>query len=98
LHPLWTDLQAHIDSFNVQGVLRSFDEKGLLETRLMRMAVSIQGYLKNIAAIDCVMNGKEMVSNMDALRHLQGLLFQVHDPLTWKPDVQKRMDAIRLGK
>lgn len=98
LHPLWSDLQAHIETLNVQGVLRSFDEKELLQARLMRMAVSIQGYLKAIAATDCVMHGKEMVSNKEALLHLQGLLAHVHDPLTWKSDVQKRIDAIRLGK
>ena len=98
LHPLWSDLQAHIDTLNVQGVLRSFDQKELLQARLMRMAVSVQGYLKAIAATKCVMHGKEMVSNKEALLHLQGLLAHVHDPLTWKTDVQKRIDVIRLGK
>lgn len=98
LHPLWSHLQAHIDTLNVQGVLRSFDEKELLQARLMRMAVSIQGYLKAIAAMDCVLHGKAMVSNTEAQAHLQGMLARIHDPLTWKTDVQKRIDAIRLGK
>jgi hypothetical protein len=44
------------------------------------------------------LHGKAMVSNTEALQHLQGLLFHIHDPLTWKTDVQKRIDAIRLGK
>jgi hypothetical protein len=69
-----------------------------LNARLMRIAVSIQGYLKRIAAVECVLHGKPMVSNVEALMHLQGLLFQVHDPLTWKTDVQKRIDAIKLGQ
>lgn len=98
LHPLWQSLQAHITTLNCEGVIRSFDEKELLQARLMRMAVSIQGYLKAIAAIKCVMQDKDMVTNTEALQHLQGLLFNVHDPLTWKTDVQKRVDALRFGK
>lgn len=98
LHPLWQSLQAHIVTLDCEGVIRSLDEQELLQARLMRMAISIQGYLKAIAAIKCVMQGKDMVSNAEALQHLQGLLFNVHDPLTWKTDVQKRVDALRFGK
>jgi hypothetical protein len=83
---------------NVQGVLRSYDQKELLDARLMRIAISIQGYLKAVAAINCVRHDKPMVSNREALLHLEGLLGKVHEPLTWKTDVQKRIDDIRLGK
>jgi hypothetical protein len=98
VHPLWQALQSHIGTLHCEGVVRSLDQQELLKGRLMRMAISIQGYLKAIAAIDCVMHGKAMVSNVEALQHLQGLLFHVHDPLTWKTDVQKRVDALRLGQ
>lgn len=98
LHPLWLSLQEHIGTLNSQGVIRSFDQREALKERQMRMAVSIQGYLKAIAAIDCVIHDKDTVSSNEALQHLQGLLFRVHDPLTWKSDVKKRVNAIRLGK
>lgn len=97
LHPFWQSLQAHIGTLQAQGVCRVFDRQELLNARLMRIAISIQGYLKRIAAVECVLHDKPMLSNVDALKQLQGLLFAVHDPLTWKTDVQKPIDAIKLS-
>jgi hypothetical protein len=98
LHPLWQSLQAHIGTLQAQGVIREYDRQEVLNARLMRIAISIQGYLKRIAAVECVLQDKTMLSNAEALKHLQGLLFAVHDPLTWKTDVRKRIDAIKLGQ
>jgi hypothetical protein len=64
----------------------------------MRMAISIQGYLKRIAAVECVIHGKPMLTNTEALKYLEALLLNVHDPLTWKTDVRKRIDSIKLGQ
>jgi hypothetical protein len=98
LHPLWQSLQDHIGTLQAQGVYREFDREELLNARLMRIAISIQGYLKRIAAVECVLHDTPMLTNTEALKYLQGLLFRVHDPLTWKTDVQKRIDSIRLGQ
>ncbi len=98
LHPLWQSLQTHIDTLQAQGVYREFDTQEMLNARLMRIAVSVQGYLKRVAALECVRLGLPMQTNQDALRRLQGLLLEIHDPLTWKTDVQKRIDAIELGQ
>ena len=98
LHLLWQSLQAHIGTLQAQGVYREFDTQEMLNARLMRIAVSVQGYLKRIAALECIRLGLPMQTNQEALRRLQGLLSEVHDPLTWKTDVQKRIDAIKLGQ
>ena len=98
MHPLWVSLQTHIDTLEAQGVYREINRPELLNARLMRIAISVQGYLKRIAAVDCVLHGKPMESNTDALRSLEYLLRKVHDPLTWKTDVRKRVDEINLGQ
>ncbi len=98
LHPLWASLQAHIGALQAQGVYREIDRQELLNARLMRIAISIQGYLKRVAAVECVLHDRQMLTNSEALKHLEGLLVRVHDPLTWKTDVRKRIDSIKLGQ
>lgn len=46
LHPLWVDLQTQIQKLNATGIYREVDEMGVLNERLMRMAVSINGYMR----------------------------------------------------
>ncbi|WP_217703467.1 MULTISPECIES: hypothetical protein [Oxalobacteraceae] len=98
LNPLWQSLQAHIGTLQAQGVYREYDREEMLNARLMRIAIAIQGYLKRIAAVECVLHDKPMLTNKEAFKHLEGLLFNVHDPLTWKTDVRKRIDSIKLGQ
>ena len=57
LHPLWIDLQKQIDSLSSEGVYRSIDPESALNERLMRIAISMYGNLKQVAAIDCVQRG-----------------------------------------
>lgn len=98
LHPLWLGLQEQIKTLEAQGVYREIDPAGLFDERLMRIAISMYGYLKRIAAIDCIRLKKETVSDADALLRLERLVARVHDPLTWDSDVQKRVDLMRLGE
>lgn len=98
LHPLWLDLQAQIKALECQGVYRNIDQAAILNERLMRMAVSLYGYLKRIAAVHCIQNNEDMISNTQAAKRLEHLLAMVHDPLTWRTDVTKRIDSIRLGQ
>ena len=51
LHPLWVDLQSKIETLNAQGVYREIDPSAAMNERLMRMAISVYGYMKRIAAI-----------------------------------------------
>ena len=98
IHPLWQDLIKQIGRFQVEGVYRSFNPQIMLDERLTRIAVSMYGYLKRIAAIDCVQKGKDMISNEQAMQRITRKLELVHDRLTWEIDVKKRIDQIRLGQ
>ena len=98
LHPLWLDLQKQVEGLDYQGVYREIDQVALLNERLMRMAISLYGNLKRIAAVHGVQQGAETVSIWDAMEHFEELIYKVHNPLTWPTDVQKRITSIRLGQ
>jgi hypothetical protein len=98
LHPLWLDLQQQIATLNAEGVYREVDAGAILNERMMRMALSVYGYLKRIAAVHCIQHDEPFATTDEALRRLQQMLSRVHDPLTWRTDVEKRIDLIRLGQ
>lgn len=97
LHPLWQDLIQQIKQLSAQGVYRSIAPQLMLDERLTRIAISMYGYLKRIAAIDCVQKGLDMASNEDAIKRISQKMELIHDPLTWESDVEKRINQIRLG-
>ena len=98
LHPLWIDLQQQINKLEQQGVYRNIDEQAILNERLMRMAISMYGYLKRIAAVHCLQTGQPMISDAEALQRLENLISRVHEPMAWQTDVTKRINSIRLGQ
>lgn len=98
LHPLWLDLQERIQSFDCQGVWRELPEGEALNERLMRMAISIYGYLKRIAAVRAVQQGAASNTLSNAQAEMDQLIKQVHDPLTWNLDVESRVASIRMGQ
>jgi hypothetical protein len=98
LHPLWQDLQQHVAQMEGLGVVRELDLPALMDERLMRISISVYGYLKRIAAIKCLQGGMPAMSQEHAQRHLGTLLHRVHDQLTWETDVQRRMTEMRLGE
>lgn len=98
LHPLWVDLQQRIAELH-RLETKQVDGKDLvLDERLMRLTISIYGYLKRMAAVSCVKQGQAMIAEEEALGLLGERLRQLFDPLSWKVDVQKRMKAIELGE
>ena len=97
VHPLWTLLAEHIDQLPAQGVYREIDPQMMLDQTLMRMAISMQGYLKKIAAIECLKVGRPMLSQGQTIDRLIPLLRKVHNGLTWRTDVQRRIDQLRVG-
>lgn len=98
LHPLWSLLQDHVATLPAQGVIREVDVDERLFEQMMRLAVSVEGYVKRSAAIECVRRGGELLSHDAAIREFVAFLRRVHDPLTWRNDVLKRADEIRLGQ
>ena len=60
--------------------------------------VSVYGYLKRIAAIHAMQQGRQDVVPLPLLcPSCATLLQRVHDPLAWDGDVRKRIDEMRLG-
>jgi hypothetical protein len=70
----------------------------VLDERLMRLTISVYGYLKRMAAVSCVKDGTPMMSEEAAFGLLGDRLRRLFDPLSWKLDVQKRIKAIELGE
>ena len=97
LHPLWSMLADKIDTLPAQGVYREIDPRMMLDETLMRMAISMEGYLKKVAAIECLKEGRPMISQGQTIDRLIPLLEKVHNGLTWRGDVQRRMDQLRLA-
>ena len=98
LHELWKDLQEQISKLDHLGISKIYGKNSALEEREMRIGISILGYLKRYAAIGCVKESKDQMNVAEALRKLQGLLLSLHEPLTWKIDVEKRIKEIELGE
>lgn len=98
LHPLWADLQTRIEALGGLGVVKEIDPQAMLDERLLRLAVSVYGYLKRMAAIDGLMKGRVEVGLEETVRLLQRKLDALHDPLSWETDVDRRMTQMRLGQ
>lgn len=98
LHPLWKDLQGKIEQLNHLGIDRVFGKNAVLEERMMRIAISMYGYLKRVAAIHCVQASKEPIEADEALKHIAGFIKQLHEPLAWQMDVDKRIKEIQSGE
>ncbi|WP_221250616.1 hypothetical protein [Desulfuromonas versatilis] len=98
LHPLWKDLQARIADLKNQGVHRVIGMPAVLDERMQRMAISIFGYLKRVAAIHCIQSGKAMVDAEQALWKMEPLLRELYEPLAWQADVKKRIQEMQLGQ
>ena len=96
IHPLWVLLTEKINELPAQGVIREVDPRAVLDESLMRIAISLEGYLKKVAAIECLRRGRAMMSQRQTIEGLVPLLEQVHNRLTWPGDVQRRIDQLRL--
>jgi hypothetical protein len=97
VHPLWEDLIDHIGTFNGQGVYRDIDAQAALNERLFRIAISVYGYLKRIAAITGMQHAEDFVSLPAAEQRLRDLVQRVHDPVSWGIDVQTKREQVQFG-
>ena len=98
MHPLWLDLTERVDQMDGLGVIKELDEKALLEERFTRIAISVYGYVKRVAAIDALYTGNEKSYMDEAFQHLFNRVSELHDPLTWQQDVNRRAKEMRLGE
>jgi hypothetical protein len=98
LHPLWVDLQQRITELHTLETKRVDGKELVLDERLIRLTISIYGYLKRMAAVSCVKEGQAMMSEEEAYGLLGERLQRLFDPLSWNMDVRKRIKAIELGE
>ena len=98
LHPLWLDLIERVNQMEGLGVVRELDQLALLEERFTRIAISVYGYIKRVAAIDAIYTGVEKAYMDEAFTHLQNKITELHDPLSWQQDVNRRVKEMKLGE
>jgi len=98
MHPLWLDLIERVNQMEGLGIVRELDAQALLEERFTRIAISVYGYVKLVAAIDALYTGVEKSYVDEAFTHLQNKIMELHDPLTWQSDVNRRVEQMRLGE
>ena len=97
LHPLWQDLQARVGELDQLGVSRVDGKAVAMEYRLAEYAKSVYGYLKAVAAVYCVQKHRDLIWEEEALRHLADRMWKLHDPLSWRLDVQRKMAEVERG-
>jgi hypothetical protein len=95
---LWIDLRSQIDTFEAQGVYREVDPQAALREQAARIAVSVYGYVKRLAAIVSLQDGRDTVTLNEAEARLSALIERVHDPLSWRLDVAAKREQTRLGR
>jgi len=98
LHSLWQDLQERVAHMDGLGIVRELDMPGLLDERMMRISISMYGYMKRIAAIYSLQGKTPAISLKQARAHLSVQLERIHDPLTWEFDVERRIKEMKLGE
>jgi len=98
LHPLWRAVQQAVEELDDVDGCNAVDHRLILEHRLMVAGIAVYGYLKRIAALRCVLDGRPSMQVNEALKVLEGLTWRVHDRLSWSGDVKQRIDQIRLGQ
>ena len=98
LHPLWENLQGRIQEFGRSGADSIEGMEAVLEERLIRMAISVYGYMKRVAAIKSVREQVESVPLSEALGVITERIVSLHEPFSWELDVHRRVQEIRLGR
>lgn len=98
LHPLWIDLIEQVNQMQGLGIVRDLNRLDLYDERLTRIGMSVYGYLKRVAAIDTLYSGSDKSYIDEVFQHLQNIVSEIHDPLTWQQDVDRRVKEMRLGE
>jgi hypothetical protein len=96
-HPLWLDLVEQIVSFPARGLYREIDAEAVINDQLFRLAVSLYGYHKRIAALIGLRDRRTEVSLGEAATHVRALMHRIHEPVTWQSDVEAKRRESQYG-
>ncbi len=97
LHPLWMDMQGRIRELAHLGVCRYDGKAAALEERMVHCTRSIYGYLKRVAAIAAVQRRAQLIDEGEALAEVERRMWQLHDPLHWQVEVDRRIKEVERG-
>lgn len=99
LHPLWIALREAIDAAPQTGLIEAYNPGNALSYLLRRQIQSLYGDLKGLGALVSFLGeGQEAVSLEDLVRRLPRLLRGFHQEDLWRSELEKRMEARRLGQ
>jgi hypothetical protein len=98
LHPLWENLIEKILTLNHSGIERDYKDEEIINERLMRLGISVYGYMKRMAALNCMNIRRDTMTFKDALIRLDELMKMVHEPLTWNEDIKRKVKGMQLGE
>ncbi|MGE0109205.1 MAG: hypothetical protein AB7S81_05490 [Bdellovibrionales bacterium] len=96
VYPLWQDYLNRIAELPAIGIARDYKPEEVSEKRILRCLISVMGYLKRIAALDCLLRGKETVSFGEALSFMDTRLLGISDAASWHHDVQGLIREMRF--
>lgn len=91
LHSLWQDYLNRIEQMPSIGIVREFDANRVSEERMLRLLISVLGYMKRIAALQCVKQNMDHMPLGSALFFLRQRLLSLYDPLDWEDGVAQRI-------
>ena len=98
LHHLWEELINNILKLQHTGIVRDYAEAEIIKERLMRLGISVYGYLKRMAALNCLTTKKDVMNFKESLKKMNELISMVHEPLTWNEDIKRRIKEMQLGE
>jgi hypothetical protein len=97
LHPLWKQLQRHIDRLPQTGLVADVDPTHVLHWRVRQQSKSVYGMLKDLAVLLAVQGRlPEDPRLSDILARLDKVLKPHHDPGLWQSDIEKHLLAYQL--
>jgi hypothetical protein len=98
LHPLWEAVQQDIAHLNQTGLIRDINPKAGFDWRRRRLNQSVYGYLKRLAAFEFLQSDGKAVPDLDwVMETLQDGLRDLHDPGTWRSEIERVIAQERLG-
>ena len=99
LHPLWQSLQNEIQKLPQTGLVQSIASQNELSYRWHILLRSLYGTTKALAAIEALSHADGEISDLDGLiSRLPHYLDDLHRPMSWNDEIQKRITAHELGQ
>ncbi|MDR3450367.1 MAG: hypothetical protein P4M15_11600 [Alphaproteobacteria bacterium] len=97
LHPLWQDYLERVSLMPSSDEVRTYNPNIVFDERLHRYYLSMYGYLKRIAAIQCLKQDAADISLETAMRYLRSGVARFHSSLDWQDEVAWRVDEMRFN-